>query len=75
VASSCEPGNEPSGSIKCCELPSGCTSCGLSNGTQLHRVSYLFNITVITVAALRFFIQGRVPDMCLRLRPLFLSEY
>jgi hypothetical protein len=32
-------GNEPSGSIKCWELPSGCTTCGLSSGTQLHRVS------------------------------------
>jgi hypothetical protein len=32
-------GNEPSGSIKCWELPNGCTSCGLSSGTQLHRVS------------------------------------
>jgi hypothetical protein len=31
--------NEPSGSIKCWELLSGCTSCGLSSGTQLHRVS------------------------------------
>jgi hypothetical protein len=39
VESSCELGNEPSGSIKCWELPSGCTSCGLSSGTQLHRVS------------------------------------
>jgi hypothetical protein len=39
--SSCERGNEPSGSIKCWELPSGCTSSGLSSGTQLHRVSYL----------------------------------
>jgi hypothetical protein len=38
VESSCELGNEPSGSIKCWELPSGCTSCGLSSGTQLHRV-------------------------------------
>jgi hypothetical protein len=28
--------NEPSGSIKCRELPSGCTTCG---GTQLHRIS------------------------------------
>jgi hypothetical protein len=37
--SSCELGNEPSGSIKCWELPSGCTTCGLSNGTQLHRFS------------------------------------
>jgi hypothetical protein len=39
VESSCELGNEPSGSIKCWELPSGCTSCGHSSGTQLHRVS------------------------------------
>jgi hypothetical protein len=37
--SSCKLSNEPSGSIKCWELPSGCTSCGLSSGTQLHRVS------------------------------------
>jgi hypothetical protein len=35
----CELGNEPSGSIKCWELPRGCISCGLSSGTQLHRVS------------------------------------
>jgi hypothetical protein len=33
-------GNEPSGSIKCWELPSGCTTCGLSSGTHLHSVSY-----------------------------------
>jgi hypothetical protein len=39
VESSCELGKEPSGSIKCWELPKGCTSCGLSSGTQLHRVS------------------------------------
>jgi hypothetical protein len=39
VESSCECGNEPSGSIKCWELPSGCTTCGLSSGTQLHTVS------------------------------------
>jgi hypothetical protein len=38
VDSSCELGNEPSGSIKCWEIPSGCTSCGLSSDTQLHRV-------------------------------------
>jgi hypothetical protein len=31
--------DEPSGSMKCWELPSGCTTCGLSSGTQLHRVS------------------------------------
>jgi hypothetical protein len=41
VESSCECGNEPSGSIKCWELPNGCTTCGLSSGTQLHRVSWL----------------------------------
>jgi hypothetical protein len=35
----CERGNEPSGSIKCWELPSGCTTCGLSSGTHLHMVS------------------------------------
>jgi hypothetical protein len=40
--SSCKLGNEPSGSIKCWELPSGCTACGLSSGTQLHRVTLLF---------------------------------
>jgi hypothetical protein len=39
VESSCELGNELLGSIKYWELPSGCTSCGLSSGTQLHRVS------------------------------------
>jgi hypothetical protein len=39
VERSCERGNEPSGSIKCWELPSGCTTCGLLSGTQLHRVS------------------------------------
>jgi hypothetical protein len=41
VESSCKLGNEPSGSIKCWEPPSGCTTCGLSSGTQLHRVSWL----------------------------------
>jgi hypothetical protein len=35
--SSCKLGNEPSGSINCWELPSGCTTCGLTSGTQLHR--------------------------------------
>jgi hypothetical protein len=28
------------------ELPSGCTSCGLSSGTQLHRVSYICQTNV-----------------------------
>jgi hypothetical protein len=41
VESSCELGNESSGSIKCWELSSCCTTCGLSSGTQLHRVSSL----------------------------------
>jgi hypothetical protein len=35
---SCELDNELSGSIKCWELPNGCTSCGLSSCTQLHMV-------------------------------------
>jgi hypothetical protein len=38
VESSCKLGNEPSGSIKCWELPSCSTTCGLSSGTQLHIV-------------------------------------
>jgi hypothetical protein len=42
VESSCELGNEPSGSIKCWELPSGCTTCGLSSCSQPHTVSLLF---------------------------------
>jgi hypothetical protein len=41
VEGSCKLGNEPSGSIKCWALPNGCTSCGLSCGTRLHRVSKL----------------------------------
>jgi hypothetical protein len=41
VESSCKLGNGPLGSIKCWELPNGCTTCGLSSGTQLHRISYL----------------------------------
>jgi hypothetical protein len=39
VESSCELGNEPSGCIKCWELPNGCTTCGLSSGSQIYRVS------------------------------------
>jgi hypothetical protein len=31
--------NETSGCIKCWELPDGCTSCDLSSGTQLQKVS------------------------------------
>jgi hypothetical protein len=40
VESPCECGNELSGSIKCWELPSGYTTCGLSSRAQLHRVSF-----------------------------------
>jgi hypothetical protein len=39
MESSCELGNELSGYTKCWELPSGCTTGGLSSSTQLHRVS------------------------------------
>jgi hypothetical protein len=45
VEGSCKLGNEPSGSIKCWDLPNGCITCGLSSGTQLHRVSWLVNQT------------------------------
>jgi hypothetical protein len=47
VKSSCERGNEPSGSIKFWELPSGCTTGGLSSGTQLHRVSEMNGRSVL----------------------------
>jgi hypothetical protein len=40
VESSCEHGNETLGSLKMLgKLPSGCITCGLSSGTQLHMVS------------------------------------
>jgi hypothetical protein len=57
VESSCELGNEPSGSIKCWELPSGCTSCGLSSGTQLHRVSYVLIVNAEFVIFLQLIIE------------------
>jgi hypothetical protein len=38
MESSCERGNEPSGSING-KLLSGFTTCGLSSGTQLDRVN------------------------------------
>jgi hypothetical protein len=38
VESSCKLGNESSGSIKCWELPDGCTTSGLSSGTQLQEL-------------------------------------
>jgi hypothetical protein len=47
VESSCKLGNEPSGSIKCWELPNGCTTCGLSSSTQLHRVSLYMRILLL----------------------------
>jgi hypothetical protein len=28
------------------KLPSGCTTCGLSSGTQLHRVRYIISFTI-----------------------------
>jgi hypothetical protein len=62
VESSCKLGNEPSGSIKCWELPSGCTSCGLSSGTQLHRVSSLVIILniILTITKTRNNIQDNI---------------
>jgi hypothetical protein len=36
---SCEPDNDPPGSLKCWELPSG-AACVLSSGAQLHKISY-----------------------------------
>jgi hypothetical protein len=42
MESSCVLGNEHSGSIKCWELPNDCTTCDLSSGTHLHRVSYTY---------------------------------
>jgi hypothetical protein len=39
VESAGKLGDDPSGFMKYWELPSGCTTCVLSSGTQLHRVS------------------------------------
>jgi hypothetical protein len=52
VEGSCKLGNEPSGSIKCWELPNGCTTCGLSCGIRLHRVSYTL-IVIIAISDTR----------------------
>jgi hypothetical protein len=41
VESSCECGNEPSGSINAGKLLSGLTTGGFSCNAQLHRVSFL----------------------------------
>jgi hypothetical protein len=40
VESSCKLGIEPSVSIKCWELPNGCTTCGLSSGTQCYNATF-----------------------------------
>jgi hypothetical protein len=46
VENSCKLGDEPSDSIKCWELPSGCTTFGLSSGTQRHTVIlYVRNVS------------------------------
>jgi hypothetical protein len=47
MESSCKLGNEPSGSIKCWELPSGYTTRGLSCGTQLQTVSSFGNLFAV----------------------------
>jgi hypothetical protein len=45
VESCCELGNEHSGFINSGNLPNGCTTCGLSSGTQLTElVSYGLNL-------------------------------
>jgi hypothetical protein len=62
VESSCQRGNETSGSIKCWELPSGCITCGLSSGAQLHRFrleSISGNSTVIVTSVITSML-GRV---------------
>jgi hypothetical protein len=38
MGGSCEHDNEPSGSTKCCEVLSGCTTGGRSRRAQLHGV-------------------------------------
>jgi hypothetical protein len=51
MESSRERGNETSGSIKCRELQSSCTICGLSSGTQLHRVSLTLSPLIVIMIA------------------------
>jgi hypothetical protein len=77
VESSFERGNEPSGSIK---LPSGCTTCGLSSDTQLHRISYTSGddrtetcrVTVAVVELLLFLCL--IPLFCCTTVALLLKE-
>jgi hypothetical protein len=54
VESSCERGNELSGSIKCWELPSGCKTCGLSS----YRISSLVSGLRVSVRHLPCFISS-----------------
>jgi hypothetical protein len=42
-------------------LPSGCTSCGLSRGTQLHRVNYLVSYRIFIVHGTSKFVFQRRP--------------
>jgi hypothetical protein len=44
VESSCELGNEPSGSIKCWETTEWLHNLRPLGGTQLHRVSYVSGV-------------------------------
>jgi hypothetical protein len=46
VEDSREHGNEPSGSITCCEIPVSGATGGFSRRTQLHRVR-LFHLTTL----------------------------
>jgi hypothetical protein len=41
VESSCECGNESSGSLNAGKVSSDYTTCGLSNSAELHRISSL----------------------------------
>jgi hypothetical protein len=50
VESSCERGNEPSGSIKCWESTEWLTTGGLSSSTQLHRVIVIIIIIIIIIS-------------------------
>jgi hypothetical protein len=76
VQSSCKLGNEPSGSIKCWELPNGCTTCGLSSSTQLHIVSYVHSVMSygiifsgsLTYSSLIFKIQKRIVRIVIKER-------
>jgi hypothetical protein len=57
-----DAGNEISCSIKCWELPSDCTTCGLSSDTHLHTVRY---ICVCAYILLYFRRKAREPKLSL----------